>query len=143
MDLFEERTILEKPVSLLLRFCYDPETEPPSIHKVIEGSNDRIKEFYFRFWFACEKVPLALAVTKICDGGRALVMGHAIPDFVHAVRNNGKAFAERPGKTVYPLMDFPMVVWWKAIIKAIFPKAIDGDRSTFPIASACFPARSL
>ncbi|PUU81782.1 fatty acid synthase beta subunit dehydratase [Tuber borchii] len=125
--LIEERTMLGKPVSLPLRFRYHPETGTASIREVMEGRNDKIKEFYYRLWFGDEKVPLDAAVTDVFDGGCAQVTGQAIADFVHAVGNNGEAFVERPGKTVYAPMDFAIVVGWKAIIKAIFPKAIDGD----------------
>jgi len=68
-----------------------------------------------------------VAVTDVFDGGRAQVTGRGIADFAHAVGSNGEAIVERPGKIVYAPMDFAIVVGWKAIIKAIFPKAVDGD----------------
>jgi len=123
IDIIAERTILRKPASLPFRFCYHPETGIAYIHEVMDGRNDRIKEFYYPLWFGNEEVPLGGAVTDVFDGGRTQVTGQAIADFVHAVRSNGEAFVERPGKTAYATMDFAIVFAWKAI-KAIFPKEI-------------------
>ena len=122
IDLIEERTVLGKSVSLPLRFRYHPETGTASNREVMEGRNDRIKEFYYRLWFGDEKVPLDAAVTDVFDGGSAQVMGQAIADFVHAAGNNGEALVERPGKTVYAPMDFAIMVGWKAIIRGNLPK---------------------
>ncbi|KAH8145050.1 uncharacterized protein LAJ45_10961 [Morchella importuna] len=125
--MYEERTALGKSVGLPILLEYHPETGYAPIREVMEGRNDRIKEFYYRLWFGDEKVPLDASVTDVFEGGQSTVTGQAIADFVHAVGNNGEAFVERPGKTVYAPMDFAIVVGWKAIIKAIFPRTIDGD----------------
>ena len=127
VDLFEERTAEGKAVSLPLRFTYHPETGYAPIKEVMEGRNDRIKEFYYRIWFGDEAVPFDTPATSVFEGGRAIVTSQAIADFVHAVGNTGEAFVERPGKEVYAPMDFAIVVGWKAITKPIFPRAIDGD----------------
>ena len=75
-----------------------------------------------------EKVPHDAAVTDVFDAGRAQVTWQAIPNFFHAVGSDGQAPVERPGKAVHAPIDFAIVVGWKAILKAIFPKAIGGDR---------------
>ncbi|KAF8453682.1 fatty acid synthase beta subunit dehydratase [Terfezia claveryi] len=125
--MFEERTVDGQSVGMPLLFTYHPETGYAPIREVMEGRNDRVKEFYYKLWFGEDKAPLDASIMDIFDGGRTTVTGKAIADFVHAVGNNGEAFVERPGKVVYAPMDFAIVVGWKAIIKAIFPKAIDGD----------------
>lgn len=125
--MFEERTVDCQSVGMPLIFTYHPETGYAPIREVMQGRNDRIKEFYYRLWFGDEPAPLDAPMTAIFDGGEITVTGKAIADFVHAVGNNGEAFVERPGKIVYAPMDFAIVVGWKAIIKAIFPKPIDGD----------------
>lgn len=127
VTLFEERTVEGKSVGLPLIFNYHPESGYAPIREVMEGRNDRIKEFYYRIWFGNEPMDLDVAVTDVFDGGESTVTAKDIADFVHAVGNNGEAFVQRPGKTVYAPMDFAIVVGWKAIMKAIFPKAIDGD----------------
>ncbi|KAI9689976.1 MAG: beta subunit of fatty acid synthetase [Bathelium mastoideum] len=127
VDLIEERTALHRSVALSLRFTYHPETGFAPIREVMEGRNERIKEFYYRLWFGNEQVPFDADVHTRFDGGRAKVTAEAINDFVHAVGNTGEAFVDRPGKEMWAPMDFAIVVGWKAITKPIFPRAIDGD----------------
>ncbi|RMZ83358.1 hypothetical protein DV737_g1656, partial [Chaetothyriales sp. CBS 132003] len=127
MNLWEDRTAEGEPVALPFRFVYHPETGYAPIHEVMDGRNDRIKEFYYRLWFGEKTVPFDTATTGTFDGGKATVTAQAIADFVHAVGNTGEAFVDRPGKEVFAPMDFAIVVGWKAITKPIFPRAIDGD----------------
>lgn len=127
VDLLEERTAEGNVIPLHLILQYHPESGYAPIHEVMEGRNDRIKEFYYRLWFAEKEVPFETPATSTFDGGKAEVTGQAIADFVHAVGNTGEAFVERPGKEVFAPMDFAIVVGWKAITKPIFPRSIDGD----------------
>ena len=127
VNLFEERTAECKAVRLPLKFTYHPEAGYAPIREVMEGRNDRIKEFYYRIWFGDEKVPFETPATSTFEGGRGVVTSQKIADFVHAVGNTGEAFVDRPGKEVFAPMDFAIVVGWKAITKPIFPRSIDGD----------------
>jgi fatty acid synthase subunit beta len=127
ITLFEERTATGKACGMHLIFKYHPEIGYAPIREVMEGRNDRIKEFYYQLWFGDEPMEKDASVTDEFEGGESTVTAQAIADFVHAVGNNGEAFVQRPGKTVFAPMDFAIVVGWKAIMKAIFPKAIDGD----------------
>ena len=127
INLLEERTAEGKVVPLPLKFTYHPEAGYAPIREVMEGRNDRIKEFYYRIWFGGEEVPFDAPATSTFEGGEATVSSQAIADFVHAVGNTGEAFVERPGKEVLAPMDFAIVVGWKAITKPIFPRSIDGD----------------
>ena len=127
VNLLEERTAELKAVPLPLKFTYHPEAGYAPIREVMEGRNDRIKEFYYRIWFGDEKVPFDTPATSTFEGGRGVVTRQKIADFVHAVGNTGEAFVDRPGKDVFAPMDFAIVVGWKAITKPIFPRSIDGD----------------
>ncbi|KAH7353449.1 fatty acid synthase subunit beta dehydratase [Plectosphaerella cucumerina] len=127
VNMIKDTTAVGEPVSLPLRFTYRPERGYAPIHEVMEGRNDRIKEFYWRAWFGKETLDLDADVSSKFDGGKAVITGEDINDFVHAVGNTGEAFVERPGKTVFAPMDFAIVVGWKAITKPIFPRTIDGD----------------
>ena len=127
MQLFEHRNTLGKPISLPLSYKYHPETGYAPIREVMEGRNDRIKQFYYHIWFGDEQCPFDTPVTSKFEGGQVTVTSEAINDFVHAVGNAGEAFVDRPGKDMYAPMDFAIVVGWKAITKPIFPRAIDGD----------------
>jgi fatty acid synthase subunit beta len=127
MNMWEERTAEGEPVALPFQFTYHPETGYAPIHEVMEGRNDRIKEFYYRIWFGEKNVPFDTPTTSTFDGGKATITKQGIADFVYAVGNTGDAFVDRPGKEVFAPMDFAIVVGWKAITKAIFPRTIDGD----------------
>ena len=127
VNMIEERTAEGKAVVLPLMFTYHPEAGYAPIREVMEGRNNRIKEFYYRIWFGNEVVPFDAPATSTFDGGRATISGRAIADFVHAVGNTSEAFVERPGSEVFAPMDFAIVVGWKAITKPIFPRSIDGD----------------
>ncbi|KAK9382701.1 acyl transferase domain-containing protein [Kockiozyma suomiensis] len=127
MTLYDNRTVEQKPVGLTLLYTYHPEVGFAPIREVMEGRNDRIKNFYWRLWFGTDPYPADMDITDPIDGGTVTVTSKDIADFVYAVGNNGEAFVDRPGKTTYAPMDFAIVVGWQAIIKAIFPKAIDGD----------------
>ncbi|KAI0514857.1 fatty acid synthase beta subunit dehydratase [Xylaria bambusicola] len=127
VSMIKETTALGKPVSLPLRFVYRPEAGYAPIHEVMEGRNDRIKEFYWRAWFGNDAFDLNGDVHSQFDGGKATITSNEIHDFVHAVGNTGEAFVDRPGKTMLAPMDFAIVVGWKAITKPIFPRKIDGD----------------
>jgi fatty acid synthase subunit beta len=127
VNMIKDTTALGKPVALPLRFIYRPEAGYAPIHEVMDGRNDRIKEFYWRAWFGDEPLDLDASVTGEFDGGKATITSEAINEFVHAVGNTGEAFVDRPEKTMYAPMDFAIVVGWKAITKPIFPRSIDGD----------------
>ena len=121
VDMIKETTALGQPASLPLEFTYHPEAGYAPIREVMEGRNDRIKEFYWKAWFGDEPLDLDAVVTRKFDGGSATITSEAINDFVNAVGNKGEAFVDRPGKTVFAPMDFAIVVGWKAITKPIFP----------------------
>ena len=127
VNMIKDTTALGKSVALPLRFIYRPEAGYAPIHEVMEGRNDRIKEFYWRAWFGDETLDLDALVTSKFDGGNATITSEAINEFVHAVGNTGEAFVDRPEKIMYAPMDFAIVVGWKAITKPIFPRTIDGD----------------
>jgi fatty acid synthase subunit beta len=127
VNMINEATAIGKPVALPLKLTYHPETGYAPIREVMEGRNDRIKEFYWRVWFGAEPLDLDSSVTGKFNGGKAQITGEAINDFVQAVSNTGEAYVDRPGKEVFAPMDFAIVLSWKAITKPIFPRSIDGD----------------
>ncbi|EEP77705.1 fatty acid synthase beta subunit dehydratase [Uncinocarpus reesii 1704] len=127
LTLYEGRTAEGAVIPLVFQFTYHPETGYAPIREIMDGRNDRIKEFYYRIWFAEKTVPFDTPATSVFDGGVKTVVTKDIADFVHAVGNTGEAFVDRPGKEVFAPMDFAIVVGWKAITKPIFPRVIDGD----------------
>ncbi|RPA81809.1 fatty acid synthase beta subunit dehydratase [Ascobolus immersus RN42] len=112
---------------LVLLFNYRPQFGYAPIHEVMNGRNTRIKEFYYNLWFGEGNPPFSSRLEEDFEASKVQIKAADIADFVHAVGNNGEAFVDRPGKTVYAPMDFAIVAGWKAIIKPIFPSYADGD----------------
>lgn len=128
MSLIEHRTADGKPVSLDFLYHYKPEDGFAPIVEVMEGRNDRIKAFYWKLWFGSSvPVDLDIDVNQVIKGEEVKISGRDISEFAHAIGNTCEAFITRPNKTTLAPMDFAIVVGWKAIMKAIFPKTVDGD----------------
>ncbi|KAI9314935.1 fatty acid synthase [Dichotomocladium elegans] len=127
VTLFEKRE--EKFIPLHLFFEYKPELGYAPVHEVMEGRNDRIKEFYYKLWFGAENKDdfLGISVTEKLIGTGETVKAPEIKEFCQAVGNQAEIYVDRGQKVINAPMDFAIVVGWKAIIKAIFPKVIDGD----------------
>lgn len=127
-ELIEHRTADSKPVALPFLYTYAPKDGFAPILEVMEGRNDRIKEFYWKLWFG-SKVPVDfdIDVENAIIGDKLTITGQDISEFTHAIGNKCEAFVSRPGKVTLAPMDFAIVIGWKAIMKAIFPKTIDGD----------------
>ena len=127
LTLYESRTAEGGEVPLTFLLTYHPEAGYAPIREIVDGRNDRIKEFYYRVWFGTKDVPFDALTTATFDGGQEKITSQAVADFVYAVGNTSEAFVDRPGKDVFAPMDFAIVAGWKAITKPIFPHAIDGD----------------
>lgn len=125
--MFENRSAEDKILKLPLLFKYLPEVGFAPIQEVMEGRNDRIKKFYWQLWFGSDPVPEDSKVTDVFKTGKTTVDAAAISEFCHSVGNRSEAYVEKPGKQPLAPMDFAIVVGWKSIIQAIFPKSIDGD----------------
>ncbi|KAG2217921.1 hypothetical protein INT45_012584 [Circinella minor] len=125
--LFEKRA--DEYVPLSLSYEYKPELGYAPIHEVMEGRNDRIKDFYYKLWFGLDNKDdfLSVPVTEKLIGTGETVKSAEIKEFCQAVGNQAEIYVDRGQKIVHAPMDFAIVVGWKAIIKAIFPKVIDGD----------------
>jgi len=146
VSLFENRTAENKLIKLPLLFKYIPQVGFAPIQEVMEGRNDRIKNFYWQLWFGSEPMPDS-SVTDVFKSENAVVDAAAISEFCHSVGNRSGAYVEKVSQAIFhslmlfrtsshlfqagkaPLapMDFAIVVGWKSIIQAIFPKSIDGD----------------
>jgi fatty acid synthase subunit beta len=125
--LFENRSAEGNLVKLPLLFKYLPAIGFAPIQEVMEGRNNRIKKFYWQLWFGSDPMPEDSKVTDVFKSEKATVDAAAIAEFCHSVGNRSEAYVEKPGKQPLAPMDFAIVVGWKSIIKAIFPKSIDGD----------------
>ncbi|KAH3679792.1 hypothetical protein WICPIJ_008526 [Wickerhamomyces pijperi] len=126
MSLIEHRTITKEAVSLDLLYKFNPADGFAPILEVTDNRNQRIKEFYWKLWFT-EDFNLDIDVHKPIAGDSLTITGQDIAEFTHAIGNKCEDFVGRAGRKQLAPMDFAIVIGWKAIIKAIFPKSVDGD----------------
>ncbi|KAG0684342.1 beta subunit of fatty acid synthetase [Pichia californica] len=128
MKLIETRTADGNPIPLELYYSYIPSDGFAPIAEDMTGRNERIKEFYWKVWFGMkEPVDLDFDVSAKIDGGAMEISSKDISELTHAVSNSCEYFVPRAGRDQLAPMDFAIVIGWKAIMKSIFPKAVDGD----------------
>ncbi|CCE61876.1 hypothetical protein TPHA_0B02040 [Tetrapisispora phaffii CBS 4417] len=125
-DLIENRTMDGNPVSLSLLYNYNPDNGFTPISEVMDDRNTRIKEFYWKLWLD-EPFNLDFDPRSVIEGKEFTITKEAVSSFTHAIGNNCEDFVARSGRKVLAPMDFAIVIGWRAIIKAIFPKNVDGD----------------
>lgn len=128
LQLIESRTHDHKPVALELYYTYNPKTGFAPISEIMEGRNERIKEFYWKVWFGAEDlVNLDIPIDSTFRGEPITISSKDVLELTHSVGNSCEYFVPRSGRTQLVPMDFAIIIGWKAIMKAIFPKAVDGD----------------
>jgi fatty acid synthase subunit beta len=93
--LFENRTAVGELIKLPLLFKYIPRVGFAPIQEVMEGRNDRIKEFYWKLWFGDEAMPEESYVTDVFKSENAVVDAAAISEFCHSVGNRSEAYLEK------------------------------------------------
>eukprot|EP00668_Euglena_longa_P007013 GGOE01008376.1.p1 GENE.GGOE01008376.1~~GGOE01008376.1.p1 ORF type:complete len:4141 (-),score=1338.09 GGOE01008376.1:1069-11655(-) len=115
-------------------FRYVRTCGPNPIHEVMEDRNARIKAFYSALWFGSTDVT-ALDARADCAPWEIkdlLMCTHKvtraeITDFCRAVGNVSEQHVDRGQALLEAPMDFAMVVGWRAVIRALFPRCVDGD----------------
>jgi fatty acid synthase subunit alpha, fungi type len=125
LTLFEERQ--NDAVPLYLQFKYEPSHPYAPIHEIVEGRNKRIKEFYWRLWFGDDEEPQDLDVRDTFTGPEVTISANDVEAFCAVVGNQQEKFKTARTDEVKAPMDYAIVTGWQAIMKAIFPSAIDGD----------------
>ncbi|QPG76258.1 beta subunit of fatty acid synthetase [Brettanomyces nanus] len=128
LRLIESRTCDGRPVALMLYYDYDPSDGFAPIREEMKGRNNHIKEFYWKVWFGCKSpVDLDFSVDATIDGGSSTITSKDIVELTHAVGNSCEYFVPRADRIQLAPMDFAIIIGWRAIMKAIFPKTVDGD----------------
>jgi fatty acid synthase subunit beta len=105
LTLFVGENSMGRAVGLPLKFTYHPDAGFAPIREVMEGRNDRIKEFIIVYPSATKGAPRCL-FERFVLWGTFTVKRQAVADFVHAVGNFGEAYVNGNGKDVYAPMDF-------------------------------------
>ncbi|KAJ3326414.1 3-oxoacyl-[acyl-carrier-protein] synthase [Blyttiomyces sp. JEL0837] len=119
-------TISEKTdtvhVPLNFYFKYKPYQGYSPIHEVLEGRNQRIKDFYAALWHV-KPEDANLKPTDVFRSSYKIEKNH-VRDFVHVVGNLAELYHDSVG---HAPMDFGIVAGWRSIVTAILPREIDGD----------------
>lgn len=125
LALFEERT--GSSVPLQLAFDYKPSMGYAPIHEVSDGRNWRIKEFYWKLWFGDNEELPEIDIRDVFIGPQVTISPQNVERFCAVVGNQGEKFKSVRNDRVQAPMDFAIVTGWQAIMRAIFPKSVDGD----------------
>ena len=141
VTLVEDRRAVSVP--LFLRFRYVPSMGSMPIHEVSEGRNGRIKDFYWGLWFGDDQSRPELDIRETFIGPEVVISANDVETFCNVVGNQNEAFKTARTEIVKAPMDFAIVTGWQvstlryccavkitlcqAIMRSIFPDAIDGD----------------
>jgi fatty acid synthase subunit alpha len=109
--LFEDRT--DSSVPLTFSFVYRPEQGFAPIHKVAEGRNTRIKEFYWRLWYGDNEVLPKVNIRDTFVGPEVTIDAATVERFCSVVGNQGEKFKQSRTEEVQAPMDFAIVTGWK------------------------------
>ncbi|KAJ3041629.1 3-oxoacyl-[acyl-carrier-protein] synthase [Rhizophlyctis rosea] len=124
VTLYEKRDGEYIPLEFV--FKYKPWQGHNPIHEVMEGRNQRIKDFYGKLWYV-EASDLALTPQ---DTFRSTfkIESQRVLDFTQIVGNQAELYVRgNNGREQAAPMDFAIVAGWRSLVTAILPKEIDGD----------------
>ncbi|KAF8896473.1 fatty acid synthetase alpha subunit [Infundibulicybe gibba] len=125
ITIFEDRRDVSVP--LFLFFQYKPSTGFAPIHEVATDRNTRIKDFYWKLWYGDDDSLPALDIHEVFTGPEVTIQAGEVEQFCAVVGNDDESFKTVRNETIKAPMDFAIVTGWQAIMKSIFPSAIDGD----------------
>jgi fatty acid synthase subunit beta len=126
LEILDDRTVTKASVGLSLQYSYHPEASWAPIREIIDGRNDRIKDFYHQLWFG-DKTPIGLSVTDEFHAGQCVVTSEDIIKFTRCIGNLDNSFTKRGNERLLAPLDFAIVVAWKALMKPLFPAELDAD----------------
>jgi hypothetical protein len=78
--------------ALYLQFKYEPSHPYAPIHEIVEGRNERIKEFYWRLWFGDDEEPQDLDVRDKFTGPEVIISANDVEAFCAVVGNQQEKF---------------------------------------------------
>lgn len=111
LDIFEERRGSSIPLNF--SFQYRPDMGFAPIHEIVDGRNNRIKDFYWKLWFGDDESLPALGLHETFKGPKTVIKAEDIERFCSIVGNQGEAFKTARGKNVQAPMDFAIVTGWQ------------------------------
>lgn len=124
--LIENKTLDGSSVSLSLFYKYNIDDGFAPIVEVMEGRNERIKEFYWKLWIN-EPFDIHFNQLGTIECKEFRITAQSITEFTHAIGNKCEDFVAGRGKALLAPMDFSITIGWKGLSKALICKEIDGD----------------
>lgn len=118
------------PIGLQLQFRFKREAVYAPIHEIMEGRNERVKDFYYRVWFTEEVPETWSSVHDTFEETQFEVTADSIAEFAHCVRNASDGASKRRGKQMAAPLDFGVVIGWEALMKPLFSRELDVDLLT-------------
>ncbi|PPQ98107.1 hypothetical protein CVT26_003277 [Gymnopilus dilepis] len=115
LTFFEEH--LGSSIPLSLQFEYKPLQGFAPIHEIATGHNQCIKEFYWKLWYGNNETLPSIDLREKPKMSNSSALSSATKAKLSRLR----------GRKVQAPMDFTIVTGWQAIMKSVFPAAIDGD----------------
>ncbi|KAF8199703.1 fatty acid synthase [Pholiota molesta] len=125
VSLIEERR--GSSIPLVLQFVYKPSQGYAPIHEIATDRNTRIKAFYWKLWYGDNEVLPSINIRDKFVGPSVVIKAEDVEQFCAVVGNQAESYKTARNETVQAPMDFAIVTGWQAIMKSIFPSAIDGD----------------
>ena len=111
VTLFEDRRNVSVPLYLI--FNYRPNMGYAPIHEVIEGRNQRIKEFYWKLWFGDDSDLPSIDVRGLFEGPEVTIEKEHVERFCSVVGNDGETFKSVRSADTQAPMDFAIVTGWQ------------------------------
>lgn len=111
LTMFEERRGSSLP--LVFQFEYRPDMGFAPVHELMDGRNQKIKEFYWKLWFGDDETLPELGLQETFTGPATEVKAEDIERFCSIVENHGEAFKSSKGAETQAPMDFAIVTGWQ------------------------------
>lgn len=109
--LYEERR--GSSIPLHFKFVYKPDMGYAPIHEIVEGRNNRIKDFYWRLWFGDNEQLPNLDIADNFTGQDTTVEPQVVQRFCDIIGNQGESFKSARSQKIMAPMDFAIVLGWQ------------------------------
>jgi fatty acid synthase subunit alpha, fungi type len=83
------------------------------IHEIVDGRNERIKQFYWNLWYRDDEVLPTIDIRDKFTGPEVIIEAEAVETFCAVVGNQSESFkAVRRSDATVP-MDFAIITGWQ------------------------------
>ncbi|KAJ3188792.1 3-oxoacyl-[acyl-carrier-protein] synthase [Gaertneriomyces sp. JEL0708] len=106
-------------------FRYMPWQGRNPIHEIMEGRNQRIKDFYGALWHV--EASSSTLTPQDTFKSTFKVDAQSVRDFAQVIGNQAELYVNGTSNDQAAPMDYGIVAAWRSLVTAILPKEIDGD----------------